>query len=712
MKKVSTKNVIAFSPSLKNTFTTLFKTSVGNVSLSDSGNTILLANNDAKNSFMKKILLLSIAVFALFANSFAQLKTANAGAVNWNTAASWTPAAVPTATDSVVIPSGSTVTANTGTMLAAALNVKSGGTLTFQSSASREIRVAVGGSYFGTVTIDGALTYQNSNGQFISWNGSTFTIGSGATITLAGASADNGGIRFTGTGTSVLTTNGKTIGPIEITGTGTLTQGDNVTLSAARAANTLLRLTSGNYTVPSGLTLTLGGATANVPFNIAASKTLSVLGTFNTNKTTAGVNSGTISIGATGTYQHNMNGGAIPTCTWVSGSTCEITGNTATSPTGLGQTFSNFTWNSAAQNTTTNLTGNLTTINGNFSVLNTGTASNGLRLTNATATLTVGGNLTISSGSAAKLDLNGSAGTSTVNVAGDVTIGASGTLLCNSAAGVVKVGGNWSSSGTLTPANTTVEFNGTGAQSITKTGGETFNNFTLNKASGDLTFINQVTVGATLTLTAGKVLLGANNFVLNGTTAIAGAGLGAFGATSTSYIVTNGAGGFRQYVGPAARTGNVIFPIGISTSSYTPVQLTNTGTVDSFTVSVATGTPTGVTGANSVDRNWTITEKTGGGSVSTVALQWPAAAENGSFVTSNCAVVRTTSGSISSSPVYAASSGSDPYTKTSEASIASFTDSWAVTSQVLVTPDIAITPNSPSAGTITGPSTSNILFGT
>ncbi|MEI7897565.1 MAG: hypothetical protein WCJ26_11060, partial [bacterium] len=65
-----------------------------------------------------------------------------------------------------------------------------------------------------------------------------------------------------------------------------------------------------------------------------------------------------------GTYQHAMNGGSIPVCSWstaTSASTCLVTGITSAALTsGLNQTFENFTWNNASQSATQNLSADMT----------------------------------------------------------------------------------------------------------------------------------------------------------------------------------------------------------------------------------------------------------------------------------------------------------------------------------------------------------------
>jgi hypothetical protein len=45
------------------------------------------------------------------------------------------------------------------------------------------------------------------------------------------------------------------------------------------------------------------------------------------------------------TYIHNRNGGSIPPSTWMSGSTCEITGVTNVTPSNINQIFSHIIWN-------------------------------------------------------------------------------------------------------------------------------------------------------------------------------------------------------------------------------------------------------------------------------------------------------------------------------------------------------------------------------
>lgn len=98
---------------------------------------------------------------------------------------------------------------------------------------------------------------------------------------------------------------------------------------------------------------------------------------------------------------------------------------------------------------------------------------------------------------------------------GNVTI--SGTLVLGNDSGEdLNVGGNWSNSGTFTPNGRAVFFNGAGTQTITKSGGETFNYLVIDKSAGSLQFSDNVTVNAS----SGNVLqlLNSGGIDLNGKT--------------------------------------------------------------------------------------------------------------------------------------------------------------------------------------------------
>lgn len=132
--------------------------------------------------------------------------------------------------------------------------------------------------------------------------------------------------------------------------------------------------TAKNVTVESG-----GSLTVSAGFTISGTTTVN--GTWTQSTTTALSNNGTLIFGATGTYNHNVNGGTIPTATWNASSNCNITGYTNTSavtgPAGLAQTFGNLTFNNAGSSNYINLFSAAATMNVN-GTLTVGPASGNL----------------------------------------------------------------------------------------------------------------------------------------------------------------------------------------------------------------------------------------------------------------------------------------------------------------------------------------------
>jgi len=219
-------------------------------------------------------------------------------------------------------------------------------------------------------------------------------------------------------------------------------------------------------------------------------------------------------------------------------------------------------------NVTVDVKGNVILNSGKISMLE----SSGSVAPNAA--LNVGGNLTIGSAAIVQFGSNAAnAGTTSINIKGNVinnNVSTSGT-----AAGIVKNSGG---GGTFT-----INLIGTSAQSWTGLFPVAFTStasaLNINNTAG-VSLNTSTTLNGVLSLTAGKLSLGANNLTI-------AAGSSITGASATNYIVTDGVGTLTQSV---AATTALNFPIGSSASSYDPVLLTPT-TASAVAVNVGTTLP-------------------------------------------------------------------------------------------------------------------------
>jgi hypothetical protein len=180
---------------------------------------------------------------------------------------------------------------------------------------------------------------------------------------------------------------------------------------------------------------------------------------------------------------------------------------------------------------------------------------------------------------------------------------------------------------TLNPGST-VEYYGTSP--LTGLSVSPVENLQINNSAG-VTLGAGIVINNTLTLTSGKVTLGAYNLTAPSIN----------GGSSSSYVVTNGTGGLVRNVG----AGDVLFPVGY-TDTYTPVMLNNSGDADNFTVTVKNSFDNAPVPLAVVNKQWTITEGTPGGSNATVKLQWNTADENPLFVRTNPILIGRFNGSI------------------------------------------------------------------
>ena len=364
-------------------------------------------------------------------------------------------------------------------------------------------------------------------------------------------------------------------------------------------------------------TLTLTGSTS------AVNGFLRSAGTF------TGASTTTLTFSSTGTYEHNFTttAGTIPTSTWSAGSTCAIIGYTASNtPGGLGQTFSNFTWNCTNQAAANcQLSAGVTTINGNLSILSTGTTGS-VRYnagTPAAPTLTIGGNLIISGGT---LDLTSGASTPTINLAGNY----------------VQTGGTLAKSGA---GATTLNFNkGTGTQSITQSAGSVTGTITWNVGTGSST--NTAQLLSNFAIAGGTFNSLANASTDFQTYTLSGSGTFA-AATGTTLITANTAG-----INTTGATGSV---------QTTTRTFTNTGVNYTFNGASAQTAGTAIGAAASI-ANLTINNSAGVTlSASVQSLTGTLTLTSGSLTLStfdlNLGSAATTSGASSTKYVVTSSTG-------------------------------------------------------
>lgn len=452
---------------------------------------------------------------------------------------------------------------------------------------------------------------------------------------------------------------------------------DNINWSDATSAPTSIDLNI-NIRSPHAVTLnsnvTLDQTTVETGSTLEVSSTLTILdGTgddllvYGILKNTDGsfTTTGTISIENGGKYQHNptSGGGTLPTCSWKTGSICEIIKATADPGTSLNQTYYNFIWNSSNQVATNlNLNSHLKTVNGDLTIQNTGTTGT-LRLAGTSSlTLNVLGNLIIETGT--RLWGGGGSQNCIMNINGNLTINGTGTFDLmggSSATSNLNLKGNLNAASTSTLTENTsgaVNFAFIGTSQQTATFGTVGNQikFEINCSPGvslgsDLTMLST----QDLKLTLGYLQL--NNFNLDmsvSTTTLTG-------GSSSSFIITNGTGVLKRTVAGS----NVSFPIG--NSNYNPLILLNSGTSDVFSASVndavfSNGTSGTEYTENVVDRTWTLTEKVAGGSNVTATFQWAASDELSGFDRTLCFTGHYNNGWQNGTAGPA--TGSNPYTRT------------------------------------------------
>jgi trimeric autotransporter adhesin len=287
-------------------------------------------------------------------------------------------------------------------------------------------------------------------------------------------------------------------------------------------------------------------------------------GTINSTASTLIFNSG-------GTYDHNYTtaSGTVPTAAWNTGSTCAIVGFTTFNgnPAGVSQNFYNFVWNCPNQSTAISLGGALTTVNGDFTLVSSGSGT--LEGGNtATLVLTVAGNVNILGGA----------------LLGDVS--GSGNSL--------GIGGSYNqTSGAFSQGSGALAINFTGANKAFIQSGGTLNTGNMsfsvtNNASLTLSNALSVSSGQSFTVKIGGTLNCITNVVSGSGTFTLNSG-GSLGIGSIGGIASSGATGNVQTTTRSFSTG------GNYTYNGSASQATGNGlpaSVNSLTITNSGGTVT------------------------------------------------------------------------------------------------------------------------
>lgn len=344
---------------------------------------------------------------------------------------------------------------------------------------------------------------------------------------------------------------------------------------------------------------------------------------------------------------------------------------------------------SGATTTTLSITGATTAMNGyQYQLIATGSCT---PATSNAVTLSVSGTDTWSGGTStawstatnwscgsiptASTDVLIPSGTSfspqvdiTSAICNNITINTGASLSFVAGSNVLEVKGNFTKNGTLVATAGKLKLSGTGAQTVP---GATYKDFEL-AGSGTKTANGGINISGVLTLTNGFLQLGANDLTLGSAASVAGANAVLLNAAPTSYIITNSTGQMRiQNIGATGKTGAVLFPVGTSSSSYTPVTIQNAGTSDVFGVRVidgvyrsytAAGVPNGTLQSNyNVNKTWLITESTAGGSNATVNFAWALSDQQPSFDNGACFASHFTNGNWQTVFPGQTANGFDPY---------------------------------------------------
>ncbi len=610
-------------------------------------------------------------------SSYADLGYISKASTDWNTASTWLGNAVPSANESVLIAHAVTVT-GTVSNAASTITINSSKSLTLSSSAILTATTVVNN---GALSISaGTLTIANAGALTNNTSGTSF---SGGTVSFSGTATVDG--TYAITFNNLTLGGGATLTTIPtITGTLTLNSGAYVTASPIYSGNTTL-----NYNTAGGVGAKYNQSnewpTSNGPTNVSITNGTWVQLTRNSSLT------GNLTV-TNGALQ--ATGGSLKVLT-MNGTTQTITISTASGGAiyGTDNGFGNDMQLTVANGSTTTLTGDATT---------TGDDEKKFYNINVIS----GGTLVLNKGILCKYGSFTVAGTLQINSNGYVQ-SASGVAANYSSGNLI-----YSNGGPYTA--TVYEWPTTNAPT----------NVTIQSTSTNVTLNGTKVIAGTLTLTNGKITLGANTLTLSGTIARTSGVIDASDVSATvvftnasaltlpsglftgnvNNLTINGTGGvtlgsattvagtLTLTVGKLILENNNLTVASISGGSSSSYIITNgTGTVTKNSISVSQLLPIGtanyyaplqfatsssnnitvaVSGsfthapavvANTVGLQWSILAS--GAYTSNITFQYNAA-NQGSGYSSSGAILGTYSGGIYDESALGTFTGSGPYTVT------------------------------------------------
>ena len=490
--------------------------------------------------------------------------------------------------------------ANSGAATARAcsgnLTIDAGSTLSMNVSGSvMTAALTVGGN----VSINGTLTLSASSG------GDLYVAGNWTRANTATFTPNERAVFFNGTGTQVVTVSvGETFNYLLIQGSSTLQLATGTNITVDRSGGLTLGSSATNSMDLNGQTLLYSGG-GNLNLSSGARGVTSTLanGVFSTasfaNITVTTGGSSALTFGqnvivSLNSMSFNFNG-----VTTLNGTLRLNNGGAVTSPPTYGAN-STLLYNSAGTYGQNNEWFDNTTSGAGYPAH--------VRVSNNT-TLNLSANSNINCACSGDLTIDAGSTVTLVGMVGALTVGGNvninGTLtLSTSIGGDIALGGNWVDAGTFNANSRSVTFNGTGNQSVSKTGGNIFAYLIINKASGTVNMSNNVTVngtaGNTLQLLSGTITTGANTLTVSWND------INAISRTSGHVI-----GNLQRAIATGANT--YLYPVGVG-NNYTPASIafTSVGTGGDVTVLCSDGvagdyTTYGLSASKYVNRNWLVT---------------------------------------------------------------------------------------------------------